>query len=210
MRRAFLAGLRGRGGLEPALAAPHRDRLPDVQPLREPGDARGDPPGGEDAEGGRVARGGHAHRRAPVPRARGPLSRGGGHRGPRRVRGRARPLAHRRGLRADRGLRRVQPKASGRLAAGRGRPSLPPMELSYVLDPRRWQARFKSEADVRAETIAAGQAPDATVDEVGSAPAPEGFEGTALPGHTRSGYGTAIPAVRGGPAGARRRRPAGR
>src|SRR3954452_6885295 len=70
------------------------------------------------------------------------------------------------------------------------------MELSHVLDPRRWRQRFRSESDVRTETIAAGQAPDATVDEVGSAPAPEGFEGTALHGHTGSGYGTGDP---GGP-----------
>src|SRR3954463_12586496 len=77
------------------------------------------------------------------------------------------------------------------------------MELSPVLDPRRWRQRFKSEADVRAETIAAGQAPDATVDEVGSAPAPEGFEGTALPGHHGRGYGPGDPRGAGWGGGAR-------
>jgi hypothetical protein len=76
------------------------------------------------------------------------------------------------------------------------------MDLSQVLDPRRWRQRFKSESDVRAETIAAGQAPDATVDEVGPAPAPEGFEGTALHGHRGNGYG-----LRGGASRPARRVP---
>ncbi len=64
------------------------------------------------------------------------------------------------------------------------------MDLSHVFDLRRWRQRFKSEASVRAEAVASAQSPDATIDEVGAAPTPQGFEGTPLPGHGGNGYGT--------------------
>lgn len=64
------------------------------------------------------------------------------------------------------------------------------VDLSHAFDPRRWRQRFKSEEDVRAEAAASGQAPDATVDEVGEAQAAEGFEGRRLPGGPGNGYGT--------------------
>ena len=83
----------------------------------------------------------------------------------------------------------MHPPASGSLSAHTGEPD-------HVFDPRRWRQRFKSEAAIRAEAIASGQAPDATVDEVGSARVPEGFDGTQLQGHRGNGYGTGDP---GGP-----------
>jgi hypothetical protein len=70
------------------------------------------------------------------------------------------------------------------------------VDLSHVFNLRRWRQQFKSEDAVRAETVAAGHAPDATVDEVGAAPPGEGFKGSPLPGHTSNGYGTGDP---GGP-----------
>ena len=67
------------------------------------------------------------------------------------------------------------------------------MDFDHAFDLRRWRQRFKSEEAIRAEAVASGQAPDATVDEVGSAPQAEGFEGTPLAGHTGNGQGTGDP-----------------
>jgi hypothetical protein len=61
------------------------------------------------------------------------------------------------------------------------------VDFSHVVQLRRWRQRFRSEDAIRAEAVGAGQAPDATVDEVGSAPRPEGFKGTPLYGHTVNG-----------------------
>ena len=41
------------------------------------------------------------------------------------------------------------------------------MDFDHVFGLRRWRDRFKSEDQVRNDQIAHGQAPDATVDEVG-------------------------------------------
>jgi glyoxylase-like metal-dependent hydrolase (beta-lactamase superfamily II) len=68
------------------------------------------------------------------------------------------------------------------------------VDFDHVFQLRRWRQRFKSEDAIRAVAVAAGQAPDATVDEVGSAPRPEGFKGTPLPGHTGNGQGSGDPA----------------
>jgi hypothetical protein len=67
------------------------------------------------------------------------------------------------------------------------------VDLDHVFDLRRWRQRFKSEEAIRAEAVASGQSPGATVDEVGSAPQPEGFEGTPLKGHAGNGHGTGDP-----------------
>lgn len=59
------------------------------------------------------------------------------------------------------------------------------MDFSHVFDPRRWRQRFRSEQSVREASVAAGQTPDATIDEVGSAPPPK------RPDHELgSGHGT--------------------
>jgi len=44
------------------------------------------------------------------------------------------------------------------------------MDLSYVFSRRRWRERFRSEEEVQRSAGADGREPDATVDEVGSAP----------------------------------------
>jgi hypothetical protein len=44
------------------------------------------------------------------------------------------------------------------------------MDLSHVFSWRRWRERFRSEEDVQHSALADGREPDATVDEVGSAP----------------------------------------
>ena len=64
------------------------------------------------------------------------------------------------------------------------------MDFTHVFNLDRWRQRFKSEASVRDEVVASGQAPDATVDEVGAAPTSHGFDGAPLHGHTSNGYGT--------------------
>jgi len=64
------------------------------------------------------------------------------------------------------------------------------MDFAHVFDLRRWRQRFKSEASIRDAAVASGQAPDATVDEVGAAGAAHGFEGAPLRGQTGNGQGT--------------------
>ncbi len=59
------------------------------------------------------------------------------------------------------------------------------MDYSHVFNLRRWRQRFRSEQSVREESVSAGRTPDATIDEVGSAPPPE------RPNHEQgNGYGT--------------------
>ncbi len=64
------------------------------------------------------------------------------------------------------------------------------MDLSHAFDPRRWRRRFKSEADVAAEARASGRAPDATVDEVGSAGDAVGFDGKPIRSAPGNGQGS--------------------
>ena len=45
------------------------------------------------------------------------------------------------------------------------------MDLTHAFSRRRWRERFRSEEDVQDDARRAGREPDATVDEVGSAPA---------------------------------------
>ena len=44
------------------------------------------------------------------------------------------------------------------------------MDLSHVFSRRRWRERFRSEEELQRRARAEGREPDATVDEVGSAP----------------------------------------
>jgi hypothetical protein len=45
------------------------------------------------------------------------------------------------------------------------------MDLSHVFSVRRWRERFRSEDEVLLRARLDGREPDATIDEVGSAPA---------------------------------------
>jgi hypothetical protein len=61
------------------------------------------------------------------------------------------------------------------------------MDFSHVFDLRRWRERFRSDQAIREESLAAGRTPDATADEVGSAPPREGFSGQLGPNGQGSG-----------------------
>lgn len=45
------------------------------------------------------------------------------------------------------------------------------MDFSHAFSRRRWREWFRSEEEVQGSAYAEGREPDATVDEVGSAPA---------------------------------------
>jgi hypothetical protein len=45
------------------------------------------------------------------------------------------------------------------------------MDFEHVFSRRRWRERLRSEEDVQDDALREGREPDATVDEVGSAPA---------------------------------------
>ena len=61
------------------------------------------------------------------------------------------------------------------------------MDFSHAFDLDRWRRRFRGEQRIVAEAVEAGRTPDATVDEVGAAPDPVGFDGH--PRHVRPGNG---------------------
>jgi hypothetical protein len=44
------------------------------------------------------------------------------------------------------------------------------MDLSHVFSWQRWRARFRSDEEVQLDATREGREPDATIDEVGSAP----------------------------------------
>jgi hypothetical protein len=67
------------------------------------------------------------------------------------------------------------------------------MDLSHAFSTARWRRMFASEARVRAEALAEGRAPDATVDEVGAAQANVGFDGQELTSGLERGNGTSTP-----------------
>jgi hypothetical protein len=67
------------------------------------------------------------------------------------------------------------------------------MDWSHAFDPRRWRRRFKSEDEVAEEARAAGRAPDATVDEVGSAGDNVGFDGRPIRSAPGNGQGSDQP-----------------
>lgn len=72
------------------------------------------------------------------------------------------------------------------------------MDFSHASDRLRWRHRFDSEAQVLADALAAGRAPDATVDEVGVPGEDVGFDGhTPLRSSTTNGYGTGDPSSPG-------------
>jgi hypothetical protein len=68
------------------------------------------------------------------------------------------------------------------------------MDLSHAFSWTRWRRRFTSEAAVRADSIAEGRSPDATVDEVGVPHDNIGFDGhTNLSSPAGNGQGTGDP-----------------
>jgi hypothetical protein len=62
------------------------------------------------------------------------------------------------------------------------------MDLNHVFSSRRWRERFRSEDDVQLDARREGREPDATIDEVGSAPAT---------GKTGNGQGSGDPSSSG-------------
>lgn len=62
------------------------------------------------------------------------------------------------------------------------------MDLTHVFSRRRWRERFRSEEDVQLDARRDGREPDATIDEVGSAPAT---------GKTGNGQGSGDPSSPG-------------
>ena len=70
------------------------------------------------------------------------------------------------------------------------------MDYSHVFNLRRWRQRFRSEQAVREATEQSGRADDASVDEVGATPPPQGFSGRDLSDKVQNGHGTG---VTGGP-----------
>jgi hypothetical protein len=68
------------------------------------------------------------------------------------------------------------------------------MDLSHAFDLRRWRRRFKSDDAVAAEARASGRAPDATIEEVGSAGDATGFDGKPIRSAAGNGQGSDQPA----------------
>jgi hypothetical protein len=62
------------------------------------------------------------------------------------------------------------------------------MDLDHVFSRRRWRERFRSEEDVQLDARRDGREPNATIDEVGSAPAT---------GKTGNGQGSGDPSSPG-------------
>jgi hypothetical protein len=68
------------------------------------------------------------------------------------------------------------------------------VDFSHVFSWSRWRQRFQSEARVRADSLAEGRSPDATVDEVGVPHHNVGFDGhTQLASQAGNGQGTGDP-----------------
>ncbi len=78
------------------------------------------------------------------------------------------------------------------------------MSFRYTWRGSRWRRRFMSESAVRQEEIThgldpddGGQAPDATVDEVGVPHENVGFDGHPIRSKVENGYGTGDPSSGG-------------
>jgi hypothetical protein len=71
------------------------------------------------------------------------------------------------------------------------------MSLVEAWRTSRLRRRFMSESAVLSEELAAGRAPDATVDDVGAAGENVGFDGRPLRSKVESGYGTGDPSSPG-------------
>jgi hypothetical protein len=65
------------------------------------------------------------------------------------------------------------------------------MDLNHVFARRRWRERFRSEEDVQLDARREGREPDATIDEVGSAPK------TGKAGKAGNGQGSGDPSSPG-------------
>jgi hypothetical protein len=70
------------------------------------------------------------------------------------------------------------------------------VDFSHVFDRDRWRRRFRGEQRVVRDAVEAGRTPDATVDEVGAAVDPVGFDGR--PRHRQTGNGQGSGDVGGG------------
>ena len=71
------------------------------------------------------------------------------------------------------------------------------MSLRKIWRKARWRRRFMGETAVRAEQLADGRSPDATVDQVGVPGDDVGFDGRPIHSKPGNGYGTGDPSSPG-------------